>query len=227
MKTLFARLLKQFDARSIRERILIGLTLFAVTWALWMTSIGALVLDNKTEVVTRIDRLAADLALQSREQQRLRRADKTPVRRALTRQQQRLQEFIVVQQAELDDLLTRFIPPEEVPVLLEDVLRGFAGLKLIRLVSQPAEPLLLQTAEAGQYEQDGEAAPAPLEIYRHPVHLEFEGGYMQVLAYLAALEAGEWHFTWRKFDYAVREYPKAQVVLEIETLSREREWLGV
>ena len=50
---------------------------------------------------------------------------------------------------------------------------------------------------------------------------------MEVLAYLAALESGSWRFSWRSFEYAVSEYPKARAIIEVETLSREREWLGV
>jgi MSHA biogenesis protein MshJ len=218
MKLLVARTLEQFDARSIRERLLIGLTVFALTWAVWIASIGGFVLDHRAEVVTNIDQLARDLQLQSDERQRLLRADSTPTHNALQQQQTFLQHAIVVQAEELDELLTRFIPPEEVPLLLEDVLRAHDGLKLLRLSSQPAEPVLFKV---------NADKPAEIKIYRHPVQLEFEGGYLDVLAYLSELESSDWRLSWRKIEYAVGEYPKAQVLIEVETLSREQQWLGV
>jgi MSHA biogenesis protein MshJ len=69
--------------------------------------------------------------------------------------------------------------------------------------------------------------PAPVWIYRHPLRLEFEGAYFDVLAYLAELERGPWEFGWRQLNYQVREYPVAEVTLEIETLSREKSSIGV
>ncbi len=68
---------------------------------------------------------------------------------------------------------------------------------------------------------------AQVTIYRHPVEIEVVGGYLDVMAYLSALEAAEWKFSWRRFEYVVDQYPNAQVLIELETLSREKEWLGV
>lgn len=218
MKAIFASILKQFDTRSIRERLLIGLTVFALTWGMWIASIGGFVLDHKAEVVTSIDQLARDLRLQTDERQRLLRADTSPTNNALEQQQMLLKNALVAQSEELDELLTRFIPPEEVPLLLEDVLREHDGLKLLRLSSRPAEPVHFIVAAD---------EPAEIKIYRHPVQLEFEGGYMDVLAYLSELETNDWRLSWRMIEYAVSEYPNAQVLIEVETLSREQQWLGV
>ncbi len=117
--------------------------------------------------------------------------------------------------------MARFVPPEEVPHLLEDVLQDYRGLKLIRLSSKSAKPLLLQSQSQEKQETN------PITLYRHPVELEFEGGYLDVIAYLTALENASWGLSWRKLEYAVLEYPNAAVLIEIETLSREKEWLGV
>ena len=212
--------------RSLRERILIGLTVFAVTWGIWIASIGGAVIDTKIEVVTSIDQLSKDMIMQSRERQRLLNEDHSSQRFVMQAQQNKLKEMVVAQQLELDELLTRFIPPEQVPELLEDILDDFAGLKLIRLASQPAEPLFLKAHPETQKDGGGRSEPE-VKIYRHPVLMEFEGGYSDVIAYLYALEQAQWRFAWRKLEYVVAEYPRAQVTIELETLSREREWLGV
>lgn len=228
MKEYLKLLLDQFEARSLRERVLISATVFAFTWGLWFTLIGGVVIDKKVDMVDSIDRLSRDMQTQTAEKIRLQAEDKTPARLALQRRQDQLKSVIVEQQEELDALLDRFIAPEQVPDLLEDVLHGFEDLKLVRLASRPSEPILLQAAGADEsHNNDTLQTSTQVTIYRHPVEIEFIGGYLDVVAYLNALEAAPWQFSWRRFDYVVDQYPKAQVRIELETLSREKEWLGV
>ena len=216
-----------FDARSLRERLLIGLTICVLTWAFWELSIGGLVMDSKAEVVTDIELLARDLKQQDVERNRLRELDRTPEREALERQVERLNHLLLAQAEELDALLAKFVPPEDIPALLEDVLEHHEGLKLVRLTSQPAEPVTVAVDMNGSNPGSGPSEVPTVEIYRHPVLLEFEGGYLDVLAYLESLEGVGWQFAWRRLEYTVAEYPGAQVLIELETLSREKEWLGV
>jgi MSHA biogenesis protein MshJ len=224
MRSSLLNLITLFDERSFRERLLIAVVIVAATFALWDGTVGGWVVNHKTEVITDVERLARDLQMQNNEQQRLLQQDTAPARRALVQQKTRLQALLVERQAELDALLAKFVAPEDVPDLLEDVLHDYQGLKLVRLASKAAEPLMVQTAES--------AAANPtqsdlLTIYRHPVELQFEGGYLDVVAYLTTLENGPWGLSWRKLEYAVGDYPKATVLIELETLSREKEWLGV
>ena len=221
MRNALIQLFTLFDERSVRERMLIGAVVFAATWALWDLTIGGWVVNHKAEVVTNVERLARDLQLQNSEQNRLLREDTAPQRLALEQQQARLKALLLERQADLDALLAKFVAPEDVPDLLEDVLQDYRGLKLIRLASKASEPLVVQT------QGDAAVAQNSLTVYRHPVELEFEGGYLDVVAYLTALENGPWGLSWRKLEYAVLDYPNATVLIELETLSREREWLGV
>ena len=229
MKDYIKHLISQFESCSLRERILISITVFTFTGGLWFTLLGGVVVDKKVDVIKNIDSLTRDMRNQSAEQIRLLAEDKTPAKLALQHKQDQLKAVIVEQQEELDALLDRFIAPEQVPDLLEDVLDGFEDLQLIRLASRPSEPVVLQAASRVA-DPDDEAATKSspqVTIYRHPVEIEFVGGYLDVLAYLSALEAAQWQFSWRRFDYVVQEYPSAQVRIEVETLSREKEWLGV
>lgn len=229
MSTYVQKMLDLFEARTLREQILIGLTLLAATWGLWFVAIGGVVLDTKTEVVSSIDQLSQDMQVQSEERQRLLGEDRPSQRVVMQAQQNKLREMVVAQQLELDELLGRFVPPSKVPALLEDVLDDFSGLKLIRLASQPAEPLLLKAS--AQSQDDGvehqEALQPQVKIYRHPIRMELEGGYADVIDYLLTLEQADWRFTWRKLEYVVEDYPNAQILIELETMSREKEWLGV
>ncbi len=220
MKDYVQRAISMFEACSLRERGLILLVLLAATWGGWINSVGGYVIDSKAQVISSIDVLAQNLREQNTERERLKLLDFVPEYAALHKQQQRLNKNVILQTAELESLLAYFVAPKDIPVMLEDVLRNHQGLKLIRLESQPTQRIEVVAS------QETESLRVPA-IYRHPVQMEFEGGYLDVIAYLNTLEQGEWHFSWRRLEYVVDEYPRAQVLIEIETLSESKEWLGV
>ena len=102
------------------------------------------------------------------------------------------------------------------PALLEDMLRRQPGLELVELKSLPPEPVLV-----------GEAREQVQGIYLHPLEIRFQGRFFGVIDYLNALEALQWDFVWRAVAYDVTDYPVADVVLTVETIGREEDWLGV
>jgi hypothetical protein len=62
--------------------------------------------------------------------------------------------------------------------------------------------------------------------YVHPIELVLQGDYLDVLAYLKALEAQSSGFQWRRFEYAGRgEAPEYRI--EFATVSMDSNWLGV
>ena len=207
-----------YEMRSLRERVIIVVTLLTLTWGIWISSLGGYVIDQKVSLTQEIERLAADLKLQNSEANRLRQADRPESNNALRRQQEIASGQLAEQNSAMDVLLRRFVAPEQVPVLLEDMLSQHRGLKLVRITSREVEPLLVVNAEGVE---------VPSGIFKHPVSIELQGGYLDLVAYLQALEDGTWHFTWRKLEYEVQAYPMASVMLEVETLSRSEDWLGV
>jgi MSHA biogenesis protein MshJ len=111
------------------------------------------------------------------------------------------------------------VPANEMAGMLENVLVGSKGLKLIEL--QSIAPISISLGQS----QEGEEPIAGL--YRHGVTLAFEGSYFDIQRYLEKLESLPWQFYWKKFDYLVGEYPTASVELEIYTLSTNKAFIGV
>jgi MSHA biogenesis protein MshJ len=111
------------------------------------------------------------------------------------------------------------VPANEMAGMLENVLVGSKGLKLIEL--QSITPISISLGQS----QEGEEPIAGL--YRHGVTLVFEGSYFDIQRYLEKLESLPWQFYWKKFDYLVGEYPTASVELEIYTLSTNKAFIGV
>ncbi len=227
-------LLARYRTLSARERTLVAVTLLAATWGLWAVTLGdrqsAATRALEVSVVELEDRLAGARS----ELDQLESGAVTDPNERLRRERDRLDGKLRQMDASLGTLLDRFVAPERMPFLLEDVLLRHAGLTLVKIESLPAEPMDVSAlAEASDHtaEPGSAAVPAdegaPLRIYRHPLRVELKGGYFDVMAYLAQLEAGAWRFGWRRLDYQVADYPLATVTVEIETLSRERSWIGV
>ena len=103
------------------------------------------------------------------------------------------------------------IPAHEMPLVLEALLSRSANLHMLALSSLEPTPLM--------------AGEQKVNLYKHGIRLQLEGGYFDVYQYLKALEALPRHFYWKQFDYQVQEYPKAVVEMEIYTLSTSKEFI--
>ena len=118
------------------------------------------------------------------------------------------------------------VSPEKMRAVLEDLLRSQQGLRLLGLESF-SEPVKLASVEAAPV-----AGAVPVEavaLYRHGVRLKLEGSYFDLLHYLQAIQGTEWKLNWDSLDYQVGEAGpgRAQISLQLYTLSRHGGWVGV
>lgn len=116
---------------------------------------------------------------------------------------------------QLSELIGNLLSPSQMAELLESVLDGTKGIKLIALESLRAEPI--------------EGNPENSEYsgyYLHPVRLEMTGDFFAIQAYLNKLENLPVRYYWRSFHYQVEKYPQARVVLEVYTLGTRQEFIG-
>ena len=117
--------------------------------------------------------------------------------------------------ARIDDELKAqtvdLIPAHEMPLVLEALLSRSANLHMLALSSLEPTPLM--------------AGEQKVNLYKHGIRLQLEGGYFDVYQYLKALEALPRHFYWKQFDYQVKVYPGAVVEMEIYTLSTSKEFI--
>jgi MSHA biogenesis protein MshJ len=144
-----------------------------------------------------------------------------PVRERIALLKRQIQNVSNQIKAQTDSL----VPANKMADMLESVLAGSKGLKLIELQSIAPLPILLNQPEEGEEVEEGEEPIAGL--YRHGVTLVFEGNYFDIQRYLEKLESLPWQFYWKKFDYLVGDYPTASVELEIYTLSTNKAFIGV
>ncbi len=115
----------------------------------------------------------------------------------------------------------RYISGEQMVQLLQDVLSQQQNIRLIALENLPAKAVLLPGAG-----NDQAAGDKPL-LFRHGTRLTFAGPYGGLQQLLQRLEQLPWQLHWRTLDYQVKDYPIAELQLELETVSEYDSYLKI
>lgn len=224
MKALLAR----WYALTTREQNLALLVAFAVFGVLYVllvvdpleaaikaqhaevSQLSAQMDDNQSALTDMQNKLAADPNL--------------PYRTRLLAAQERQSQL----QAQLDGQTAALISPQQMKNLLQTLLKEQPGLQLNALRSF-SEPLQLSKPDADKPAADKTDAPPLAVLYRHGVRMQLSGSYFDVLKYLQQVEGSGWRLYWQRLDYRVGEAgpSQAEIELEVYTLSRSAEWIGV
>lgn len=206
----------RYDALTLRERALIGVSLVALVWLAWdwtlHQTLNRRMTTTQNDATSLRERIVSEVAVADQ----LKQALQDDPNRRLAEEQRELADQVARLDARLEALVGGFVSPSMMPVLLEDVVTHHHGVRLQRVSSLPVEPVRQQNS--------GEIVPG---LYRHAMRVELHGGYFPVRDYLKELEEAPWRFSWRSMNYHVEQFPDAVVVLELETMSREKTWLGV
>lgn len=119
----------------------------------------------------------------------------------------------------LATVTARLVSPKEMAPMVEQILLKNRRLEVIRVESLPPEPLQKLAAAAG--------GGSGLTAYRHGMHLELRGNYLDILAYLKDLEALPWKVFWGQLNLKVEQHPTSHVTLRIYTLSTQAGWIAI
>lgn len=207
---------QRYEALTLRERALIAASAIAVVWLLWdwtaHRAIAQRLTAEQSEETSLRERIAGEVAVAAQLQKDI----ENDPNRKLAEEERALTERVAGLGAQLESLVGGFVEPSTMPLLLEDVVTRHNGVTLTRVASLPVEPVRQQ--------ESGEIVPG---LYRHAMRVELRGGYFPIRDYLRELEDAPWRFSWRSLNYHVEQFPNAIVVLDIETMSREKNWLGV
>ncbi|PKH05153.1 glucose-6-phosphate isomerase [Moritella sp. Urea-trap-13] len=70
-----------------------------------------------------------------------------------------------------------------------------------------------------------ESSGSEVLLYRHGLRITMTGAFFDIQAYLDSIEQLPKKFYWEVFDYQMQTYPTAEVVMEIYTLSINKEFI--
>lgn len=134
------------------------------------------------------------------------------------------------------------VAPERMVQVLEALLRASGKLQLVSMKTLPVTPVnaasaatasgaeQASTPAAGAPAADnaGAAKPAAAPVtllYRHGVELTVRGSYLDMLAYMQALEAMPTQVFWGGALLDAQQYPDVRLTLTVYTLSLDKTWL--
>lgn len=237
MKQYWQRMVLRIDVLSLRERAII----FA------MAALALIVLVNtgllepqfaKQKLLSeRIKQEQEKIAgIQAEIQQKVRAQALDPD--AATRMRlQALKQQSAQMQGAMRDVQKGLVTPDKMSELLESILKQNGKLRLVSLKTLPVtglNELVSESKTAGEKAAAATASPAKQEsqpaagyVYRHGVEVMVQGGYLDMMNYMAALEAMPWQLFWGRAMLSVDEYPKATLTLTLFTLSLDKAWLNI
>ncbi len=113
---------------------------------------------------------------------------------------------------ELSARVTALVSPQQMARLLDLVLQQSLKLSLVSMNALPAESLLVKGNDSG--------------YHIHPVKLVLLGNYFDIEKYLSDLETLPVKYYWRSFRYEVKEYPLAELAIEVYTIGTNKGFIG-
>lgn len=245
----------KFDAISMRERLMVGgavvagIVFIMNTLVIEPTQAREKALRSQ---VTMQQTTIANMALEVAQRELAAQTDPDRDAKArlaqLTQENQRMRDALRTAQKGL-------VAPERMGALLQQLL-GNSRLKLVSLKTLPVRgmsdgkfsepesaaaapaptPALAPVAGLSLTPPGAPAAgappPAPVVkreelLYRHGVQIVVEGSYLDMVAYMQALEAMPEQLFWGRATLNAKQYPKATLSLTLYTLSLDQKWIAL
>lgn len=215
MRNLLKQYAERVDHASLRERVLV----FLATALILVYVLNAVLI---TPVRDEQRRLTVSIAQNERELRTIQGELQRLVRARASDPDVRNRERAAVLRAEIADLdgriaeeQRRFTTPQRMRDVLEEMLQREKRLRLIDLKTLPVADMSASQGQAGR------------RVFRHGVELTLAGSYLDLHAYLAALEGLSTQLYWGRAEMSVAQYPVATLKLTVYTLSFDQAWLVV
>lgn len=209
------RYAERIDNATLRERAL----LFAAAALILVFVVNAVLIqplrDTQRRLSAEIDQRQGELRTVQSELQRLAGAqDADPDARNRKRAAE-LRAELAALDAKIAAEQKRFTSPQRMRALLEEMLERNKRLRLVDLKTLPVTDLSASQGQAGR------------RVFRHGVELTLAGSYLDLHAYLQALEGLPTQLYWGRAEMSVPAYPVATLKLIVYTLSLDQAWLVV
>ncbi len=205
---------ERFELLSIRERVMISVATAAVVGLLLYLPLESQWLERE-KLQQQVQSITAENKAMQQQialyQQKLAQNpdDELNARKAnLTQQMATIDEQLAVQTVDM-------VPAKHMPAMLTELLGRVKGVKLVAFDTVAPAPLLTMSEEDD------------LNVYSHGMRLTLEGDYFSTLKFVQAVEEMPNKLYWKQLDYVVTQYPKANVVLELYSLSINKDFISV
>lgn len=218
---------QRFDAQSLRERVLIALTLVVAGSFLWwsyyaepkMAQIAAKQKENQ-RIGTEVESTRAVV-------RQIRQRIAAGVHQEKEVQLTKLRDELAAVEDQLRVKTVELIDPEKMFRLMNELVYRDSKLKLLSLKRREVKPAIPEeVSDDGDGGQPAAQSKEP-SIYRHVLEIQFAGKFLDILKYMQTLENLDWKLLWDEIDIVSEEYPTTAVKVVISTLSTRKEWVGI
>lgn len=231
IKQQWRRWAARIDAMSLRERTLIFLAAALVLVMLVHTLLLSPLLARQKKLSQQVVETQAKVNTMQLQIQALVQARNADPDAPLRMRLQQLREQSASTSQALQAIQSGLVSPGQMPALLEDILRRNRPLRLVALKTLPVQRLTgTEEAAAGTTDKkpDTNKPPVPSpSVYRHGVEITVEGGYPELVRYLAQIESLPWRMFWGKADLNAEKHPRVTLTLKLYTLSLDQTWLAL
>lgn len=210
MRSLIKPLISWHAKLSLRERILVGFGTLAAIWMLWLFAVWDVLVVSTVNEEAKLRSVQSELLAVQQNQDST--ASEMARQKTLEADVATLSREIEAERQALEEAMSAFVDPEEISEVLRDVLVTNKDVKLIALKSQPPK-----TVSVGE----------SVVFFQHPLVVELEGTFSSIYAYLREVEARSEVISFHSLEYKVLDYPLAAARINLSTVSRSKEWLGV
>jgi MSHA biogenesis protein MshJ len=215
LRDVFKRYAERIDNATLRERVL----LFAAAALIVIFVVNATLIQPLRDTQRR---LGADIAQKEAELRTIQGGLQRMMQAQRVDPDARNRERIAQLQLEVNSLdgsiaeeQRRFTPPQRMRQVLEEMLERGKRLQVLDMKTLPASDLSATQGQSGR------------RVFRHGMEITLAGSYLDLYAYLHALEALPTQLYWGRAEMSVAEYPVATLKLTVYTLSFDQAWLVV
>lgn len=222
---------EKIDARIMRERALILLSILAFLFMFWSFAVQSSIDKKNQEAAASLATLASQRAALQTQITAATQSLLNDPNKPKKEQIEQLQKDIQGVESQLQSVSHNLIRAEQLPQALQEVLQKSQSLTLLEVKTLPARELQFVEAASNASATVPAVTAVPSEptagVYQHSVVLRVSGSYSQMLRFLIELEQLPWRFYWQSLDYSVDKYPNAEATLRVYTLSSDEGLFGV
>ncbi len=221
MNERLAELSGAYNTLTLRERAIIVVAILVSLVILWWHFFASPLMQQSRELEQTNARLVSEIQAATLANQAITQRLAEGVHKEKLAQIERHQDELQRVNAQLEEKAFELVEPDEMFDLMGQLVFSDSGLKLGVLKRKEVTPVF-SVPDAGAQQADDQPT-----IYRHTMTVNLRGGYAQILRYVKSIEQTDWKLIWDSIRLQTEEYPSIDVELELSTLSKSKQWVGL
>jgi MSHA biogenesis protein MshJ len=215
LKELFKHYAERIDNATLRERAMMFAAATLLVVYLFYVSLLQPLYATQRRLGAEVAQKETELRTVQSSLQRMLQAQRVDPDEHNRKRIAQLQDEIRVLDASIAEEQRRFTPPQSMRQVLDEMLQREKRLQVLDMKTLPVSDLSAPQGQVGR------------RVFRHGMEITLAGSYLDLHAYLRALEGLSTQLYWGRAEMSVAEYPVATLKLTVYTLSFDQAWLVV